>query len=147
MKFKGLTKKLLIKELEKIPNDPLIGLNVLTNQGSEFWQCGKAHLKLMDNGQTLALFQLRLKKALPSRVQMHQAIPSVDSINADIASALKQFVDRYDFDSQFSDIDDGQVQYMILHVIRKDIQELIRLNDDFVRLFNKKELTQEFSYS
>lgn len=147
MKYKGLTKKSLIKELEQVQGDPLIGINVLTDQGSEFWQIGKRHLKLMDRGQTLALFQCRLKKALPIRVQMNVTTPSVDSVQADIKDAVAQLTDRFDIDLQIDNIEDIDLQYTILSIIRKDIQELVRLSDDFVRLFKKKELANEFRYN
>lgn len=138
MKFKGLNKKLLIKELEKLPGNPLIGINVLTDKGSEFWQINKASLRSMDNGRTLAIWQCRLKKALSAREQMHAKIPGVDAIECTYEEALEQFNNRYDTsDVDLKELDKEQLQNYILDVINFDMQELQRLADDFKRLFGK----------
>ena len=141
-----MDKKHFIKHLEKITGNPTIGFNVLTGRGngentSEFWVLDKKSLTLVDNKANLSLCTLRLKKALPARLQAKQKTPAVDNIECDVDSVFDKFQSRYDIKKE--DIENETIENletMFLGVINQDLEDVLRLRDDLLRLFNNNKL-------
>ena len=65
-----------------------------------------------------------------------QAI-GVKSVNCDLKSCLKKWREKFDL-PQDCNIKNYDVQDLILFSLRKEIAELVTLNDDFIRLFGNK---------
>lgn len=140
-----MRKSQLIKFLEKLKGDPEVGLNVLTDCNSEFWGLSMSKVKLTDNGQLVSLGQLRQRKALPTRVLLKLQTPGVDSYDADLPGAVERFKARYSIDpEQLAELSDDDFKELIMQTIRRDLIELVRLNDDFLSLYQDPKLTQRF---
>lgn len=140
-----MRKKDLLKILDKLPDNTEIGLNVYTDVGTEFWGLDMSKVKVMDGGRTLSLGQLRQRKALPTRKLLKIDTPGADCINFEPEEVLNRFCDRYDIDDlKTDDISADELQELMLLTIRKDLQELVRLNDDLLRMYNDKKFTQRF---
>lgn len=135
---KTLTLKFFIKMLKDIQEkhgDIPVGLDVYTNEFGEFWVLGKNQIKLIDGGTKLALAQLRLKKALPQNIQKNISIPAVDSIFADVNSALEQFAERYEVvDHNFTNETDIDVLNFMIRTVEEDMQNLLRLKEDLEKI-------------
>lgn len=133
-----MDKKHYIKELEKVPGNPEVGINVLTDKGSEFWSLSKRAIQVLDNGQTVSLFQVRQRKALSARATLKVSAPAVDSIDTTLKSTLLDFCEKFEVKGDLESIGKGEeMQQFILEVLRKEIEELVRLNEDFLRLFGE----------
>lgn len=140
-----MTNKELKKLLDKLPDSTEIGLNVLTDVGTEFWSLSMAKVMRMDGGETLALGQIRLRKALPSRVLLKVDTPGADGIDVDPDGVIDRVRARYAFnEDDVKNASPEDLQVLMLGAVRKDLQELVRLNDDLLRLYNNKKLTQRF---
>lgn len=144
-----MDKKRLIKALQDVKGNPDVGINVLTeSNSSEFWSLGKNMLKVMDGGQSLAIFQCRLRKAIPFRVLKNLNLPVVDGVNVDLADVLTRLKERFDFAFTAEDLKamDIGVQQMILTVLHTEISDLVRINEDFIRLCGNKPEHQKYHY-
>ena len=127
-----MDKKHYIKALEKVPGNPQIVVNVLCNDGrSEAWG-------IDDN----SLFQVRTKAPLIRRLARKLQCPSVESVQCTLETALKRWCDKFDFEGCSADTDWDQydIQDLVLSSLHNEIEELVRLNQDLIRVFgNKKE--------
>lgn len=133
-----MNKSKYIKALEKIEGDPHIVINVLCSDGSsEAWGIDDHFLKLVDNGRNLSLFQVRTKEPINKRLAKKVQALGVKSVNCDLKSCIEKWREKFDL-PQDCDIKNYDVQDLILFSLRKEIAELVTLNDDFIRLFGNK---------
>ena len=141
-----MRKSELIEILNSIKGDPHVGLDVFTNHGSEFWAMSKHLIHTNDNGQSLALTTCRLRSALPASRQIKVKIPGVDSLDCNVKTVLQKFTDKYDITNidVNTDFKNESLQEFLCSTVYADPSELIRLLEDMLRLFNKKELNQKY---
>lgn len=142
-----MEKKYFIKELEKIPGNPDIGINVLTDVGSEFWSLSKRAMSLHDKGTNLSLFQVRQRKAFNATQTLSVKAPPVDSIDTTLETVLSDFCDKFEILGDNASIfneDDFTVKEFILNVLRQEISELVKMNEDFLRVFGEPKLLQKY---
>lgn len=147
-----MDKKKFIKILESIQGNPDIGINVLTNEGSEFWVIDKHSLRLQFGGSELSLFQCRLKNPLPARVALKLKAPAVDSIDTTLETVIAEFLENFDMtckdaedqDHILDDFSSSEVQEICLQAIRDEITKLLRLNEDMIRVLGNKKEHQKF---
>lgn len=137
-----MDKKHYIKALEKVPGNPQIVINVVCNDGSsEAWGIDDNSFKFVDNGTNLALFQVRTKAPLIRRLARKLQCPSVESVQCNLETALKRWCDKFDFEGRSADTDWDQydIQDLVLSSLHNEIEELVRLNQDLIRVFGNKE--------
>ena len=94
-----------------------------------------------DNGANLALFQVRTKAPLIKRLARKLQCPSVESVQCNLKTALKRWCDKFDFEGCSADTDWDQydIQDLVLSSLHNEIEELVRLNQDLIRVFGNKE--------
>lgn len=142
-----MLKKLLIKHLEKIPGNPEIGLNVLTNQGSEFWGFFKENFKAMDHGTTYALHQIRLKDPIPRRILATHKIFSCVSLECTKEDIKRKIDERYDIVGNAPEgMTETEALELIFDVIMTDLEELLRMRDDFLALLANDEFKKKYGF-
>lgn len=140
-----MDKKHFIKLIEKVPGNPEVGVNVLTEQGSEFWTLSKSSIQVLDRGCSLCLFQIRQRKALTARQTLNIKLAAADSIGATLPDTLQKFCEKFEVTGDLNVIGNSQeTKVFILECIRKEIEELVRLNEDFLRLFKEAPEFQKY---
>lgn len=141
-----MDKKRLIKALEQIPGNPEIGMNVLTNVGSEFWGFNLKNMKIMDNGITCSLHQIRLHDPIPRRKLITLKIQPCWSADCTADSVKERISARYQIDQEpTEEMTYTEACEVILDVIVSDIEELLRLRDDFLILVADDELKKKYN--
>lgn len=142
-----MLKKLLIKHLQSIPGNPEIGINVLTNKGSEFWGFSKANFKPMDKGTTYALHQIRLKDPIPRRILATHGIFSCVSVDCTKEDIKRKIDERYDIVGNApDDMTETEALELIFDVIMNDLEELLRMRDDFLALLANDEFKKKYCF-
>lgn len=132
---------LMAKALKKLPPDTEVGVNVLTLDGSEFWALGK-DFKIMDEGKSLAIFEVRRNKGLPKHACLKN-IQTVDEAPLDYDLIKEEIDERFEVTNDISEEDrksfdkDALVGF-IFECLHKEIAELIRLNNDLLVYLDKK---------
>lgn len=141
-----MRKSEFIKLLERVPGDPAVGLDVLTNKGSEFWGIGSHCIHTNDGGKTLALTTCRQRAAIPANKLIKVKIPGVDSVACDLKSVLLEFTEKYDISQIPDDYDFGDysLQEFLCSQVYDDIGQLVRLLEDMLRLFKSDKLRQKY---
>lgn len=144
---KLMLKKLLIKHLQSIPGNPEIGLNVLTNRGSEFWGFCKPNFKVMDGGLTYALHQIRLKDPIPRRELAHYHVFSCVSADCTKETIKQRISERYQIMGDAPEgMTDQEALEVIFDVIMQDIEELLRMRDDFLALIANDDFKKKYGF-
>lgn len=142
-----MLKKLLIKHLQSIPGNPEIGLNVLTNKGSEFWGFCKPNFKSMDGGLTYALHQIRLKDPIPRRELAHYHVFSCVSADCTKETIKRKIDERYDIVGEApEDMTKQEALELVFDVIMDDIEELLRMRDDFLALIADDDFKKKYCF-
>ena len=135
-----MDKKHYIKALEKVPGNPQIVVNVVCNDGrSEAWGIDDNSFKFVDDGVFLALFQVRPKAPLIRRLARKLQCPSVESVQCNLETALKRWCDKFDFEFEGCNWDKYDIQDLVLSSLHTEIEELVRLNQDLIRVFGNKD--------
>lgn len=133
--------KHFIKLLEKYDPNLVVGLNVLTPDGSELWVIDKKAIKVMDQGKSLVLANLRLNHITNERLMKQVKMPSVASVRCDVDSLIERIKQRYNLEledpnsqEELGEISDEEALTFFTSIIKQDIEDLLILLEDFKRL-------------
>lgn len=133
-----MKKKELINVLKRLEGDPEIGINVLLPNGSELWGFDRRNFKAMDRGATFALAQVREKDLIPFYKLKHMQVVPVLSADCSRESVRARLEARYEIElpkeTEAQDMNTYNVCMTVLSVILSDMEELIRLKEDFLAL-------------
>lgn len=132
---------LLAKALKKLPPDIEVGVNVLTQDGSEFWALGK-DFKIMDEGKNLAIFEVRRNKGLPKHACL-KTIQTVDEAPLAYDIIKEEIDERFEIKDDLTEEDRKSFNQEVLtacifECLHKEIAEIIRLNNDLLLYLDKK---------
>lgn len=139
---KLLTIKKLIKALTK-NYDPniLIGINVIADNIDEFWILNPNAFKIKTyNGvKALTLTDIRVRHSLPPKGSTRIPKPTAASVGVNTEEILDRFNQRYDYNlEEVTQYNTDFIVEFLRDTIDKDLSELIKLKEDFEKIFGDK---------
>lgn len=139
---KLLTIKKLIKALTK-NYDPniLIGINVIADNIDEFWILNPNAFKIKTyNGvKALTLTDIRVRHSLPPKGSTRIPKPTATSVGVNTEEILDRFNQRYDYNlEEVTQYNTDFIVEFLRDTIDKDLSELIKLKEDFEKIFGDK---------
>lgn len=133
-----MKKKELINILKRLDGDPEIGINVLFKNGSELIALDRRNFKAMDKGATFALAQVRERDVIPFYEIKHLTALPVLSSDCSAGSVKDRLSARYEIvlpdEAETAKMDTESTLMTVMSVLLSDLEELIKLKDDFIAL-------------
>ena len=144
-----LTKKTLLKQIDKADKNAAVVVECMAPDGAYDWVLEDHNVRIKDKGNTIVLFKVRVRKALPARVICKAAVPTVDGLSVDEQSLFKLFYDYFQVSSddmeQLYKMPREQVMEWMVATVRWNIEEMTRYLGDLLRLLNIPKLTAKYN--